>query len=423
MKKNIFVLVLLMSYLLNGQYPEAFKNPYAATIIGSSQGIPEYISKKIPTREYGLKLPVGKNVPDNLWFHDKFKFSLVHQKGPAPLVFLLAGTGSSHNSGNMVNFQRFLYDAGYHVISISSPLNTNFIVAGSSTKLPGLLMDDCKDIYNIMDMAYNHVKSKIDVLSFSVVGYSLGGTEAAFVSYIDETEKKFNFDKIYMINPAVDLYESALILDSYMGRGEEAGSKLMNMVDMVSERGAEALGNEYSGGLSEESIYQLFREANLSDDQMKGLIGLVFRITAIDANYTTDVLNKTNVYVRRPVKKFDSTFEYFRRINFASFEDYVRRILFPVVEKQKNFTFDQLRNEVSLKKIENYLKESDKIVAVTNRDELILTEDNMKFLERTFGDRLIVFPYGGHCGNMYFSENIQLMIKYLNGGGFGIEKN
>lgn len=422
MKKNICILLLLMSYLVYGQDLEAFKNPYAATIIGSTTMISEFTSKKVPTKEYSIELAEGKKVPDNLWFHDKFKFSLVHQKGPAPLVFLLAGTGSSHNSGRMVNFQRILYDAGYHVISISSPLNSNFIVAGSSTKLPGLLMDDCKDVYNVMNAAYNHVKSKIDVLGFSVVGYSLGGTEAAFVSYIDEQEKKFNFEKIYMINPAVDLYESALVLDSYMGNGNEAGAKLMSMIDFITERGAEALSNEYGGGLNEENIYRMFREANLTDEQMKGLIGFVFRVTSIDVNYTTDVLNNSKIYVNKPVKKFESTFQYFKKINFASFEDYLRKILFPMVQKQRNMNFDQLRKEVTLQKIEKYLKETNKIVAVTNRDELILNKKNIEFLEKTFGNRIIIFPYGGHCGNMYFPENVQLMLKYLNGGDFGNEK-
>ncbi|MGF6907249.1 serine/threonine protein kinase [Fusobacterium sp. PH5-44] len=422
MKKKLYILLVLMSYFIYANDVEMLKNPYAATIIGSTLAPPTDTSKKIPIKEYGIKLATTKNIPDNLWFHDKFKFSLVHQKGPAPLVFLLAGTGSSHNSSRMANFQRILYDAGYHVISIASPFNTNFMVTASSKKLPGILMDDCMDIYNAMEAAYNHVKKKIDVVDFSLVGYSLGGTEAAFVSYIDEQENKFNFKKVYMINPAVDLYDSALTLDSYLGSGNDAGKKVLDMIDFIGYHATEAISNEYGGGLSAENVYAIFKDAQLTDEQMQGLIGLVFRVTAIDINYTADVYNKTKVYVNKPVKKFESTFKYFQKINFASFEDYMNRIMIPVVKKERNMTFEQLRKEISMKKIESYLKTADKIVVVTNRDELILNDQNIKFLEKTFENRLILFPHGGHCGNMYFPENIQLMIKYLNGGGFGIEK-
>lgn len=422
MKKNLYILLLLMSYFIYGNDMEIFKNPYVATIVGSTLAPPLNVSKKVPTKEYGIKLATTKNIPDNLWFHDKFKFSLVYQKGPAPLIFLLAGTGSSHNSSRMTNFQRILYDAGYHVISISSPFSTNFMISASSKNLPGILMDDCTDVYNVMEAAYNHVKDKIDVLNFNLVGYSLGGTEAAFVSFIDEKEKKFNFNKVYVINPAVDLYDSAITLDSYLGKGNNTGKKVFDMIDFITHHATEAISNEYGGGLTAENIYAIFKDAQLTDEQMQGLIGFVFRVVSIDINYIADVYNNTKVYVNKPVKKFESTFKYFQKVNFASFEDYMNKIMFPVVQKERNMTFVQLRNEISMKKIESYLKTANKIVVVTNKDELILNENNIKFLEKTFGNRLILFPHGGHCGNMYFPENIQLMLKYLNGGGFGIEK-
>ncbi|MDO4589471.1 MAG: serine/threonine protein kinase, partial [Fusobacterium sp.] len=68
------------------------------------------------------------------------------------------------------------------------------------------------------------------------------------------------------------------------------------------------------------------------------------------------------------------------------------------------------------------LKTSDKIVAVTNRDELILNDDDFKFLKETFKDRLIIYPYGGHCGNMFYSENVDVMLKYLKEGVFKYEE-
>lgn len=56
----------------------------------------------------------------------------------------------------------------------------------------------------------------MEISDYYLVGYSLGGTEAGILSWIDEREKSFNFKRVFMINPAVDLYKSAQKLDRYM---------------------------------------------------------------------------------------------------------------------------------------------------------------------------------------------------------------
>jgi hypothetical protein len=403
-----------------GEYQFKIQNPYAATILGSVDGINE-ANKKIPTKNYSIKLSKMGIVPKNLWYHKEFKFSLVSQKKPAPLIFLFAGTGSSHESYKMRKFQAIFYNAGYHVLSISSPINSNFMVAGSSSKLPGILMKDGTDIYNIMNVAYNKIKDKIKVTDFHLVGYSLGGTEAAFVSYLDEEKHIFNFKRVYMINPAVDLYTSALLLDSFLGSGSEAKEKIAKMLDFISHVTPSIIGNEYSSSLSEETIYSMFQNLKLSDEEMKGIIGLAFRSHSINLNYIADVLNGKNIFVQYPVKKFENTLKYFQKINYATFEDYLNKIMIPTLKTKHNLTIEQIRDSLHLSQINDYLKTTDKIVVVTNEDELILTNENIQFLKNTFGKRLILFPRGGHCGNMYFHENVELMLNYLKNGEFHYE--
>ena len=55
-------------------------------------------------------------------------------------------------------------------------------------------------------------------------------------------------------------------------------------------------------------------------------------------------------------------------------------------------------------------------MAVTNRDELILTKENINYLKDVFKGRIIVYPYGGHCGNMYYYENVKNMLNFMKGG-------
>lgn len=418
MKKIIVTLMILVFSISYGKYEYPFQNPYMATILGSSTLMINGVSETVPTKVYKVKLPGSVEVPENLWYNDKFEFSLVSQKEKAPLIFLLAGTGSDYHAARMVFFQRIFYDAGYSVISITSPMHSNFIVNASSNRMPGMIMDDGKDVYNVMKETYKIVKDKVNVSDFYVVGYSLGATEAAVVSYIDETEKAFNLKRVFMINPAVDIYESAVKLDKTLDIPTEGKiENLEKLIDKVFNKLSDSLKNGYTE-ITEELIYRMFAKDQMTDEEMGKLIGLVFRLTAIDINYVTDLINDRKVYVDKPVGKFTNMFPYFEKINFAGFEDYMYKLAYPYFDEKMGggVTLEELLQHTKLQQIEGYLKNTDKIAVVTNRDEIILGEKDFEFLEKTFNKRLIIYPYGGHCGNMYYKTNVDVMLKFLKEG-------
>lgn len=418
MKKIIVTLMILVFSISYGKYEYPFQNPYMATILGSSTLMINGVSETVPTKVYKVKLPGSVEVPENLWYNDKFEFSLVPQKEKAPLIFLLAGTGSDYHAARMVFFQRIFYDAGYSVISITSPMHSNFIVNASSNRMPGMIMDDGKDVYNVMKETYKIVKDKVNVSDFYVVGYSLGATEAAVVSYIDETEKAFNLKRVFMINPAVDIYESAVKLDKTLDIPTEGKiENLEKLIDKVFNKLSDSLKNAYTE-ITEELIYRMFAKDQMTDEEMGELIGLVFRLTAIDINYVTDLINDRKVYVDKPVGKFTNMFPYFEKINFAGFEDYMYKLAYPYFDEKMGggVTLEELLQHTKLQQIEGYLKNTDKIAVVTNRDEIILGEKDFEFLEKTFNKRLIIYPYGGHCGNMYYKTNVDVMLKFLKEG-------
>ncbi|WP_291255579.1 serine/threonine protein kinase [Fusobacterium sp.] len=418
MKKLLGIFYIFITTLSFGNYDYPFHNPNIATIFGSSNLMVEGVSTKVPRKEYSIKLPWTKAVGEEFWYNEGFKFSLVPQKTEAPLVFLLAGTGSSHNSIRMEYFQRIFYDAGYHVVSISSPMNNNFIINGSSSRMPGLIMEDSKDIYNIMKEINKRISKKIKVSDFYVVGYSLGATEAGILSYIDESEKEFNFKRVFMINPAVNLYNSALKLDNYLDFPEnERAEKIGGLIEKIIDTVVSSTLPEYTS-IDIETIYKLFSKNKLTNKEMQELIGGAFRLTSIDLNYITDVINNRKVYVKEPVGKFTPMFGYFEKINFATFDEYINRVALPYYREKlgEDLKLEQLVERARLNNIEDYLKNSSKIAVVTNADELILDESDFEFLKSTFGNRLLIYPYGGHCGNMFFSTNVKIMLEFLEKG-------
>ncbi|MNP85317.1 hypothetical protein D3C76_1850040 [compost metagenome] len=50
-----------------------------------------------------------------------------------------------------------------------------------------------------------------------------------------------------------------------------------------------------------------------------------------------------------------------------------------------------------------------------NADDLILGPGDLGFLRRTLGDRLTVYPHGGHCGNLNYRVNGDAMLEFFRG--------
>ena len=421
MKKllNKIVLFLILS-LTAFSYNFPIDDPYSATIIGSATMMTPGVSENIPLKVYEIQIKDKKDIPDVFWYASKFKFSFSKQKNKkAPLIFVLAGTGSDYNTTRVKFMQRIFHDAGYHTIAISSQMSQQFMISASSNSVPGLLLEDNKDIYKAMKLAYNKIKDQVEVTDFYIMGYSLGGSNAAVLSYIDEKEKVFNFKRVFMVNPPVDLYNSAVKLDKYLDNytgGKTKGIEKLLNTTLAKVKGG--LTSEYAN-IGADTIYNIVKGDILSDAEKEAYIGLAFRLASTDLNFISDFMTRSYVYTKNPekVNKYTNMKEYLKAVNFATFEDYVNKIGFPYYKKHnKDYSIEALKREASLKVIEDYLRNSPKIAAVTNADELILNEKDFVFLKDVFKDRLVIYPKGGHCGNMFYKENVDVMLKFLNEG-------
>jgi len=416
---NKVVLFLILS-LTAFSYNFPIDDPYSATIIGSATMMTPGVSENIPLKVYEIQIKDKKEIPDVFWYASKFKFSFSKQKNKkAPLIFVLAGTGSDYSAIRVKFMQRIFHDAGYHTIAISSQMSQQFMISASTNAIPGMLIRDNEDIYKAMKLAYNKIKDQVDVTDFYIMGYSLGGANAAVLSYIDEKEKSFNFKRVFMVNPPVELYDSAVKLDKYLDDytgGKSAGIERLLNTTLARVKGG--LTSEYAN-IGADTIYEIVKGDILSEAEKKAYIGLAFRLTSTDLNFISDFITKSHIYTKNPEKvdKFTNMKEYFKAVNFATFEDYVNKIGFPYYKKyNKDFTIEDLKREASLRVIEDYLRTSPKIAAVTNADELILNEKDIDYLKDIFKDRLIIYPKGGHCGNMFYKENVDVMVKFINEG-------
>lgn len=420
--KVVFMLILTINIFAEYKFP--MKNPYVATIVGSSKIMTEGIPNKVPTKEFKILLERSNKVPANMWFDKGFKFSLSKQKGKAPLIFVLSGTGSAYNSVRTKNFQKIFYNAGYHVLTVTSVFNSNFILNVSNSQVPGVLIQDGLDLYNVMGDMLKKVKKeeKIEITDTYLMGYSMGATHSAVLSYLDSQGKDFNFKRVYMVNPSINLYYSATVLDNMLSENIENKGQIGGVIDEVMDVVKKNI-SPSDLQITEESIYSIFEKQELSNKEMKRLIGLAFNLTSIDLNYIVDQINGTHVYSENTPEKFSNMYPYFKSINFANFSDYLSKLAYPYYLQilGGNLTFNDILKYGDLRIIRSYLEKEDKIVVVTNEDDFILSVRDKKFMRDVFKERSLIYPYGGHCGNMFYQTNVDKMLEFLEKGVFNNE--
>ena len=82
------------------EYGYPLKDKYAATVVGTPESFQADLPKTIPFKRHRITIFPDRQVPDALWYDAEMLYSAAMQDDAAPVVFLIAGTGASHNGGN-----------------------------------------------------------------------------------------------------------------------------------------------------------------------------------------------------------------------------------------------------------------------------------------------------------------------------------
>jgi hypothetical protein len=402
-------------------YGYPINNAFEATIAGTPAALQASVASddEIDQADYRLDLEAQRDekLPDILWNVEKLPYRLAKQKGPAPLIFIIAGTGAQYSSGKPEFLKKLYYAAGYHVVQISSPTSFDFITAASRHATPGISNDDAHDLYRVME-AIKAKHSDLQVSSYNLTGYSLGALNAAFVSQIDESKHSFNFKRVLMLNPPVDLLTSVSNLDKLSQVDLNLQGKPASF-DRLFDRLSRYFKEKGRIEVDEALIFDLQNsKQRLSTPQLASLIGASFRFSVADIVYTSDLINKRGLITPSNAEIGYSTelVPYFKKAATCNFRCYTEQQLLPHWQKSNNGgTLEQLDQQVSLYELESHLKNSPKIGVMTNADDLILGPGDLNFLRRTFGERLTVYPLGGHCGNLDYRVNTDAMLEFFRG--------
>lgn len=370
----------------------------------------DYQARMRPEREFA--------VPENFWPVTKMRYRLARQSGAAPLIFIIAGTGAHYASGTPEYLKKLFYGAGYHVVQLSSPTSYDFMTAASRFATPGITRDDAEDLYRAMQ-AVRAQHPRLKVSEFHLTGYSLGALQAAFVSELDETRRSFNFKRVLLLNPPVNLYTSVSNLDRMVQTRVKGIDNSTTFYELVLNKLTRYFQAKGYVDINDALLYDIQNSREkLSDEQMAMLIGAVFRFSSADIAFTSDLINRRGLItpINYPIKEGTSLTPFFKRALQCNFDCYLTEQLIPMWRARTDGgSLAQLIEQVSLYALTDYLKSSSKIAVMHNADDLILGPGDLGYLRSTFGDRLTLYPLGGHCGNLNYRVNSDAMLEFFRG--------
>jgi predicted alpha/beta-fold hydrolase len=390
-----------------------------ATVFGTPPQDMAPLPEKIPLSEITVTLPWRLPVPDVLWFNSKLRVWFSAQKAPAPLAIIISGTGSDGNTTKLQVLRAALYGAGYHVLTMPSPTFPGFIVSTSSTGVAGDLMQDGHDLYGAMQEIVAHLPRKVQITDIDVLGYSLGGANAAIVKSIDATEGKLKIHRVVMINPPVSLFSSVGRLDklftAYVGSGD-AG------VEQLYRRLYAQLANLYRASdrveIDENFMLGAAAATLKTDAEFSAAISLTFRTDLMNMFFCGDLYAKTGVVVdpAHPPKVSDSLEETQRILRGKPFAEYFTRVFAPYyLQHRAGSTSASLIADNRLDIIGDALRDNTDYYAQTNKDDLILDQRELTWLQHTLGPRIVVYDHGGHLGTVGDRHQVADMLDMLAG--------
>lgn len=397
-----------------GSYP--ISDGIKATVVGTPLAWQARLPDDVPIEMRELAPLVERPVPAVLEYAMPLEYALAAQDRPAPLIFVIAGTGATAASAKCRTLMRTLYAAGYHVICLPSPTSVNFMVGAAPHPVPGYMPADVTALYTLMQAVQQDVAAQLTITDYSLAGYSLGATQAAFVAHYDEQQAHFNFTKTLLINPAVSVWASVQRMDMLVMHNLPGGIPGVPafFAALLSE-----LRHPYAGDrplrFDRQMLFQamLAREAN--HRQLAAVVGLAFRLALANMAFAADALTTSGRIVPRDVAltTTDSLEPYLRASFNMTFIDYIDDLLLPYWNRgTRSLTRQQLIDSASLYKLRDWLAHNPNIAVLTNIDDPILNAEAIAFLRQTFDNRATIWPNGGHMGNLQSRAVVQQIRQF-----------
>lgn len=387
-------------------YPFPIKNPRAATLLAATyHSETPYRISFLEVRADRRAVPLYENM-------NQLMLGVFGQPGPAPLIFVIPGAGGYGLSNLGLMLAEQLHAMGFHAVTVPNPVSWQYAMGVSESTVPGFFPADAPEYYDLLARVEEHLRAeeKLDINGQSLVGVSLGGLMVAFLLQEDRVRaslpgrgRRLVFHKAVAINPSVDIRHAIDVVDGMVISAARALSPAVR--DGLPGTLIDALLVALNYPVTLDRIKWVSGQWNYTDTEMDWLIGRSFRIATTGAIFAGQQVRDLGI-----LKTASSPSRKYARADEAkkfSFRDYMTRFVLPVLQRGPfaAWSVGELLDGASLFALEDMLRSDARAWVILNRDDMLTRERDIEILHRWMGQRLYVYPWGGHVGNLWFEKN------------------
>jgi ABC-type transporter lipoprotein component MlaA/pimeloyl-ACP methyl ester carboxylesterase len=343
----------------------------------------------------------------------KLDFTFWLQRHHAPIVYLIPGFGAHRLDGNELGLAELLVSNGYSVVTVSSTFHPEFMENASSTELPAFPPIDVKDLHVALTQIDRDLDAKYPrrLGERAIMGYSMGAFQSLFMAATEATNQVplVKFERYIAIDSPVRLRYAVTNLDQYYQAP---------VAWPVAEREAdiENLLLKVAAVVTQPKLQQAPLPFNAVES--KFLIGLNFRLTLRDIIFSTQLRHNRGI-LHQKIDKFRRRAVYDEILNY-SFQDYIE-----LFAKSYDCTLgidlndpEVVKQGTDLRTCTTGLQDNPNIRVILNRNDLLLADADINWIERTFAPSQVTeFPDGGHVGNLSQPAVQQAILRALDGLG------
>lgn len=328
---------------------------------------------------------------------------------PEKLALVLPGIGGAWNTSGALALAELFYRAGYSVATFDSAFNWHFIVSSNPyPRLPGFLPEDAAAVKTLIAAALEDLRERGDIRDPYLVlaGYSMGGMHALKIAASDRKLNSLKLGRVIAINPPAELRHALERADVFARKSGEYSPR--EVVDKIAGIGGFILTGRHgktdvlssrlvlppplgAPGAPHPEDYRF----PLSPGDAECLMGMNLRTTLRSVLLT--------VHRERPVDILDTPFkvldrnELYCKIDAVDLATYAEQVLarqYPETETAELYRLSGLRS------MEKTLADDPRIRVIHSWNDPLLTPEDARFLDRTFGRRIVWVSGGGHLGSL-----------------------
>ncbi|MCO5141635.1 MAG: hypothetical protein M9962_00935 [Oligoflexia bacterium] len=394
-------------------YDFPYDNPYYATITAA---IMKGDSKDSTVQSREIRIP-GLEERNNNKYYGKDKnflsLRLWAQEKKAPIILMISGLGGDSSVPYYNYLTYHFYKLGFHLLVIPSPFHWQFAFTSSKTGYPGITKEDAKDLYLVMKKALAKIQRKgVQFSDVGLLGVSMGALEAAYVYKLDQEEGAIGFKKNLLINPPYSVVYGIQKLDElYLNRNQFSNERRKEIERELYIFALKAI--SFRDIHSPDYFLDIQNRLPLKQEELAYAIGNSMRdfltkmIFATQEVFDLGILGKKDNpnWVANRIEKSGN-------INFS---DYLKLVLLPYLKTKETIItdFKSLDEASGLAAILPFIKNNPNIKILHNSDDFLVSESHFNFLLKETPKNLVLYPRGGHIGNLWFDKNRREILRYF----------